>query len=365
VYAQDPQSNVPVKAHGPPSSSLQPQTGRRSESDRPPTVPTSTAAPPTTTHTTSPSPPPAAPPKSSPIVPHAPSTSSPLRAHSQTQAVSDAQPSKPTSNAPPKASASVTHAQSTSSSSRPQTQQLPEKPQPQPSRPTTSAPQVQPSTSKAKVEDKEQGIATDSGAFPSRPRLQGTPSQHTQYVNMLLALDDIPAFYNILAGFFTWILLAGFILFPGTFASLQNQNATGLPVQVQQRLLDTVTHLPLFIVAWICTGIGGFGMIWLWWRWRKNYIWCLNKIFMPGLLNSLAGLLSTISSLFGAQHGQLSTPSKSTLIVTSAATGVLGILSGFYMFWLIRRVKARHDREVGKERAGKYGEGVVDLSKRR
>ncbi|KAF8908163.1 hypothetical protein CPB84DRAFT_1767462, partial [Gymnopilus junonius] len=148
------------------------------------------------------------------------------------------------------------------------------------------------------------------------------------------------ALYNILAGFFTWILLAGFIL---------TRNATTLPTQVEQRLLNTVTRLPLFIVAWICTGVGVAGMVWLW----------------PGFLNSLAGLLSTLASLFGAQHGQLSTTSKSTLIVTSAATGVLGILSGFYMFWLIRRVKARHDREVGKERAGKYGEGVVDLSKKR
>lgn len=21
-------------------------------------------------------------------------------------------------------------------------------------------------------------------------------------------------------------------------------------------------------------------MIWLWWRWRKNYLWALNKIFV-------------------------------------------------------------------------------------
>jgi hypothetical protein len=30
------------------------------------------------------------------------------------------------------------------------------------------------------------------------------------------------------------------------------------------------------------------------------------------------------------------------------------------MFWLVRRVKQRHDREVGMQRAGKRGEGVVD-----
>jgi hypothetical protein len=126
-------------------------------------------------------------------------------------------------------------------------------------------------------------------------------------------------------------------------------------------------------------------MIWLWWRWRKNYLWGLNKIFLsvtdsphlriftdidipdysPGLMNSLAGLISTLANIYGVQHGELSTPSKSTLIVTTASTGVFLILTAFYTFWLVRRVKARHDRQVGKERAGKFGEGVVDVSKRK
>ena len=85
----------------------------------------------------------------------------------------------------------------------------------------------------------------------------------------------------------------------------------------------------------------------------------------PGFLNSLAGLISTIVNIFGVQHGQLSTTSKSTVVVVTASTAVFAFLMLFYMFWLVRRVKARHDREVGKQRAGKYGEGVVDLSKRR
>jgi hypothetical protein len=64
----------------------------------------------------------------------------------------------------------------------------------------------------------------------------------TQYVNMLLALDDIPTLHNILAGFFNWILLAGFILFPGTFTSLKNLGASG---QAEQRLVHAVTSIPL------------------------------------------------------------------------------------------------------------------------
>jgi hypothetical protein len=79
----------------------------------------------------------------------------------------------------------------------------------------------------------------------------------------------------------------------------------------------------------------------------------------------LAGLLSTIASIYGAQSATLSVASKSTLIVTTSIAGICGVLTLFYMFVLIRGVKKQHDAEVGKQRAGKFGEGVVDLSKRK
>lgn len=138
------------------------------------------------------------------------------------------------------------------------------------------------------------------------------------------------------------------------------------------------------MVAWVCTAVGALGLIWLWWRWRKNYLFGLNKIFLyvpprppfaclwssnkhttsPGFLNSLAGLLSTLASIFGAQHGQFSTTSKSTLIVTGASSAVFAIFTAVYALWFVRRVKARHDREVGRQLAGKHGEGAVDASTR-
>ena len=87
--------------------------------------------------------------------------------------------------------------------------------------------------------DNAEGRKTDS-----RPHLlRGTPSQmDTQYVNMLLALDDIPKLHNMYAAFFNWILLAGFILFPGTFTSLKNLGASG---QLDERLVHAVTSIPL------------------------------------------------------------------------------------------------------------------------
>ncbi|KXN93188.1 hypothetical protein AN958_00112, partial [Leucoagaricus sp. SymC.cos] len=107
------------------------------------------------------------------------------------------------------------------------------------------------------------------------------PNARSQYMQMLLALDDIPMIYNLSASFFTWILLAGFILFPGTFTSLQSANlGNGIPAA----LVNRIANLPLFVVAFICTGIGVFGMGYLWWKWMKNYIWLTNKIFLCDIL---------------------------------------------------------------------------------
>ena len=93
--------------------------------------------------------------------------------------------------------------------------------------------------------DQDQDPSADAGETDTRPHLiRGTPSQmDTQYVNMLLALDDIPQLHNMFAGFFNWILLAGFLLFPGTFTSLKNLG--GNSSQVAQLLVNAVTSIPL------------------------------------------------------------------------------------------------------------------------
>ncbi|KAF8628853.1 hypothetical protein AX17_005913 [Amanita inopinata Kibby_2008] len=217
----------------------------------------------------------------------------------------------------------------------------------------------------------------------------GNTSTVTRYMNMLLALDEIPRIHNMAASFSTWILLAGFVLFPGTFSSLKNlglnENGNNVSQQVAKGLLNAVSHVPLFVIAFICCGVGGVGMCYLWWRWRNNYLWLVNKIFLyvvlspsstgftyswllscsPGLLNSLAGIISTIANVYGVQHGQFSVTSKVTIIVTTVISFVCGTLTLWYTLWKIRRVKKKHDKAVGKEGVGKHGEGIVERIKRK
>jgi hypothetical protein len=112
--------------------------------------------------------------------------------------------------------------------------------------------------------------------------LQFTPSSaQAPYVRMLLELDQIPTFHNILAGFFTWILLAGYVVLPGTFKSLIGTAAARFASEIgTEGSAMKVVQNPLFWIAAICCTIGACGMIWLWYAWKRNYVWVINRLFM-------------------------------------------------------------------------------------
>ena len=93
----------------------------------------------------------------------------------------------------------------------------------------------------------------------------------TDYERMCLKSHKIPTLHNILASFFTWILLAGFVVFPGTFTSLRNAARSTAEAVVLAEL-----QKGLIVIAGICCGIGITGILRLWWQWRKDYEWLLD-----------------------------------------------------------------------------------------
>ncbi len=101
---------------------------------------------------------------------------------------------------------------------------------------------------------------------------------------MLLAIDQIPRLHNILASFFSWILLAGYLVFPGTFTTIQKSKALNSDNEdenvVKDAILKAVKNVPLLWVAGACCILGGLGMIGLWIKWRDNYVWLINRIFL-------------------------------------------------------------------------------------
>lgn len=139
-----------------------------------------------------------------------------------------------------------------------------------------------------------------------RPGLQHRrTTAHTRYIDMLLGLDQVSPFHNILASCFVWILLAGYIVFPATFTSLQKSAFDDkADTRLKSQVLATARNIPLLYVAAVACGVGVLGCVWLWWKHRGNYVWVVNRIFLPSLMNSVAGLVSTLVNVYSAQEGE-------------------------------------------------------------
>lgn len=165
---------------------------------------------------------------------------------------------------------------------------------------------------------------------------------------MLLALDKIPRLHNILASFFGWILLAGFVVFPGTFTSLQKlqNNAIVQQSEAATEILNTVQSLPLLVIAALCCVVGYAGNIWLSLRWKNNYVWLLNRLYMPGTLNALAGLISTLTNIYSQHGGAWSVTARIAVAVEVTSLLVyLGLFAG-YNYLLLDRVKKQHHQQI-------------------
>jgi len=101
----------------------------------------------------------------------------------------------------------------------------------------------------------------------------------TQYERKVLEADSVKLRYNVLASLYSWLLLAGFIVFPGTFTSLNK--ATAFRETEPGILIQKAVHkMPLFWVALVCYMIGAVGLLWLWWNLKHNYIWLVTKLFL-------------------------------------------------------------------------------------
>ena len=66
----------------------------------------------------------------------------------------------------------------------------------------------------------------------------------------------------------------------------------------------------------------------------------------PCVLNSFAGLISTLINVYTAQRKTWSVTAKITAIVTGACTGVTLILFMLYSQWALKRIQRSHDRDL-------------------
>lgn len=205
---------------------------------------------------------------------------------------------------------------------------------------------------------------------PDLPQRSGT--QHSRYVQMLLKQDHIPRLHNILAALFVWLLLAGFLVFPGTFTSIresiderENDKNTE-DSEAVKAILKGVKNVPLLVIATICCVVAAIGMISLAFRHVRNYVWLINRLLLPGVANSLAGLISTLIAVYTQRNGDWSVTAKITAIIEGSYLFVCAVLFISIERYFLRKVKQRHgthyDHWFGREERPE--EGVVDKIER-
>jgi hypothetical protein len=116
----------------------------------------------------------------------------------------------------------------------------------------------------------------------NKPIVHHESSIQTRYVQMLLQQEDeIPPRDNFLVSVYTWLLLAGWVFFPGSFThhSEAMKNATKNNT-VGTAIYDSVQKIPLVVVATLCCVIGTSGVVWLGWKWSSNFVWLIRQIFL-------------------------------------------------------------------------------------
>ncbi|OGM39147.1 hypothetical protein ABOM_012222 [Aspergillus bombycis] len=187
-----------------------------------------------------------------------------------------------------------------------------------------------------------------SGTGPRVNRKATNLIVDTQYESMLRELADIHWSFNFLSGSAGWILLAGYLVIPGTFTTLQASDTmkNGLPQNNAERaILNTIQNPPLVGIACSLLAIGAGLTASLFLRWKHNYLWLINRLFIPTSLNASAGLLTTIINIYTAKNGKWSIMSLLTVIITALSAAVSLALTVFYKFWKMERIKRQHDLE--------------------
>ncbi|KAJ5593511.1 hypothetical protein N7537_010415 [Penicillium hordei] len=161
----------------------------------------------------------------------------------------------------------------------------------------------------------------------SQAGFHATSGNETSYTRMLKEEAQMNWIYNLLASGANWVLLAGYLVIPGTFTSLKKSNSVEKTLEKNNAgrvLLNTIQNPPLLVFSclFLITGATVLG-------------WLFNR---PASLNAAAGLLTTIVNVCASQEGVWSVMAVVTTIVTGATLVICLGLSLFYKFFKLRKV---------------------------
>jgi hypothetical protein len=105
----------------------------------------------------------------------------------------------------------------------------------------------------------------------------------TLYTKMLKEEARMDWRFNLCANAANWVLLAGYVIIPGTFTSLKRSSEVQDALQKNgagRVVLKTIQNPPLLVIAFLFLITGSAMLGWLWVKFKNNYPWLINKIFL-------------------------------------------------------------------------------------
>lgn len=97
----------------------------------------------------------------------------------------------------------------------------------------------------------------------------------SSYDDMVIESERISLRANIIAWLCSWWIMAGFLIVPNAFISLEKSKILQTQPDLARRF-----DLLLPLLAAFCFLSGASGLCVLWRRFRHNYIWISNRLMM-------------------------------------------------------------------------------------
>ena len=120
------------------------------------------------------------------------------------------------------------------------------------------------------------GHSTEDDLLPARPPTAEAAAERRsvlaqrptavdggRYDALIVQSYRVPATFNLLAVFFLWVLLAGFVVSPATFPSLlQSSAVVGGSSNSSSRLVQhAIQSVPALVLATLCFVLGMAGLV--------------------------------------------------------------------------------------------------------
>lgn len=201
--------------------------------------------------------------------------------------------------------------------------------------------------------------------YGSKGQQQQGAGFQTRYMNMLLNNRKIPRSHNILSNLFAWMILLAFVIAPGNFTSptaatvklgVKNDAAVASTPLSTTTSLNRIPSVALLAASCSIFALGALGMTYLALCWRHNYIWLINRIYLPLVLNSLAGFIASLV-VIDVQHHMWWSVAAYVSVSIEAATLLFSATMFFVIdHLLLGKLKKEHDRQNSSK-------NVVDLVK--